>query len=183
MITNDNPTSQITCTLRPRCGPSVAMLHPCSENVLVMLLRPLYLAPRCRGTFVTVPGRERAYSTNGEEQLTASELAEVRKLKKIAVLGNIYGDLVAFNSRLTNCISTGGGITGLASAYYLAKELPNARIVLYEASERLGGWVQSKKIDVEDGSVVFEQGPRTLRTTLPNGPVTMSLVHSTVLSG
>ncbi|KAH0555963.1 hypothetical protein GP486_006091 [Trichoglossum hirsutum] len=137
------------------------MLHPCSENGLVMLLRPLYLAPRCRGTLTAVfaaaaPGRERAYSTHGEDQLTARELVEVRKLKEIAVLG--------------------GGITGLASAYYVAKELPNARIVLYEASERLGGWVQSKKIDVGDGNVVFEQGPRTLRTTLPNGPVTMSLI-------
>src|SRR5271168_2277268 len=38
----------------------------------------------------------------------------------------------------------GGGITGLASAHYLARELPKAQITLYEGSGRLGGWLQSK---------------------------------------
>ena len=77
----------------------------------------------------------------------------------------------------------GGGISGLASAYYLTKELPHSRVVLFEASEGLGGWIKSRTVDVGNGSVVFEQGPRTLRTALPNGPVTISLVYSTVLSG
>jgi len=70
----------------------------------------------------------------------------------------------------------GGGITGLASAFYLSQELPNAKITLYEGSHRLGGWLHTKYIDVGNGQVVFEQGPRTLRPSMPNGFVTLDLV-------
>ncbi|MCJ1363404.1 oxygen-dependent protoporphyrinogen oxidase [Acarospora aff. strigata] len=67
----------------------------------------------------------------------------------------------------------GGGITGLTSAYYLSQELPDAKITLYEANSRLGGWLESRHID----QVVFEQGPRTLRPTMPNGYLTLDLVQ------
>lgn len=70
----------------------------------------------------------------------------------------------------------GGGITGLASAFYLSKQRPDIRITLIEGSSRLGGWLHSKQVDVGNGSVVFEQGPRTLRPNVPNGLVTLGLV-------
>ena len=70
----------------------------------------------------------------------------------------------------------GGGITGLASAYFLSRDLPNAKITLFEASSRLGGWLHSRSVDVGSGSVVFEQGPRNLRPTMPNGFLTLELV-------
>jgi NAD(P)-binding Rossmann-like domain len=57
----------------------------------------------------------------------------------------------------------GGGITGLAAAYNLSKALPDAKIILYEAKEKLGGWLDSEFIPVDDGRVLFEWGPRTLR--------------------
>ncbi|KAK8152218.1 hypothetical protein BKA80DRAFT_179497, partial [Phyllosticta citrichinensis] len=62
----------------------------------------------------------------------------------------------------------GGGITGLTTAYYLSKSLPNATITIYEASGRFGGWLQSKRMQVSGrgGFVTFEQGPRTLRKGL-----------------
>ena len=71
----------------------------------------------------------------------------------------------------------GGGITGLASAYFLSRDLPNAKITLFEASSRLGGWLHSRSVDVGSGSVVFEQGPRNLRPTMPNGLITLDLVQ------
>lgn len=71
----------------------------------------------------------------------------------------------------------GGGITGLASAYFLSKDLPNAKITLFEASSRLGGWLHSSSVDVGSGSVIFEQGPRNLRPTMPNGLITLDLVQ------
>lgn len=77
---------------------------------------------------------------------------------------------------VTDIAVLGGGITGLASAYYLSKFLPNANITLFEASSRLGGWLHSKQVDVGTGKVVFEQGPRNLRPTNPNGLVTLDLV-------
>ena len=70
----------------------------------------------------------------------------------------------------------GGGITGLASAYFLSRDLPNAKITLFEASSRLGGWLHSKSVDIGSGNVVFEQGPRNLRPSMPNGLITLNLV-------
>ncbi|KAL9014384.1 MAG: hypothetical protein Q9173_000961 [Seirophora scorigena] len=83
-----------------------------------------------------------------------------------------------FNSGVDDVAVLGGGITGLASAYYLAERLPHAQITLFEGSPRLGGWLRSKQVDVGSGRVVFEQGPRNLRPTRPNGWVTLDLVKS-----
>ena len=109
----------------------------------------------------------RCYSTSGnhidEQKLglygevsVAEARARVREVKNVAILG--------------------GGITGLASAFYLSKQIPEARITIFEGSSRLGGWLHSKRVDVGSGNVVFEQGPRTLRPNVPNGLVTLNLV-------
>ncbi|KAK5171642.1 hypothetical protein LTR04_000345 [Oleoguttula sp. CCFEE 6159] len=70
----------------------------------------------------------------------------------------------------------GGGITGLASAYYISKELPRAKITIYEAGPRVGGWMLSKRVEVDGGNILFEQGPRTLRP-VKNGLITAHLVQ------
>jgi hypothetical protein len=80
------------------------------------------------------------------------------------------------NSPLKDIAVIGGGITGLASAYYLSNELPEARITLYETRDRVGGWLQTKHIDTNLGNIVFEQGPRTLRVSHPAGLLTLELV-------
>ncbi|KAL8999235.1 MAG: hypothetical protein Q9169_001900 [Polycauliona sp. 2 TL-2023] len=80
-----------------------------------------------------------------------------------------------------NVAVLGGGITGLASAYYLTQQLPKAHITLFEGSSRLGGWLHSKQIDVGTGKIVFEQGPRTLRPSRPNGWVTLDLIRDLAL--
>lgn len=61
----------------------------------------------------------------------------------------------------------GGGLTGLTTAYYLAKQLPStAKITLYEGSDSLGGWIRTDRVSVDvdgvKGTVSFERGPRTL---------------------
>lgn len=53
----------------------------------------------------------------------------------------------------------GGGISGLSAAYYLSK-WKHAKILLFEASNCLGGWINSLRL--EDGSI-FERGPRSIR--------------------
>lgn len=65
-----------------------------------------------------------------------------------------------------NVAVLGSGITGLAAAYFLTQALPTAKVTVYEASGRIGGWLDSARVPVQDGTVVFERGPRTLR---PNG--------------
>ncbi|KAL1872298.1 hypothetical protein VTK73DRAFT_1647 [Phialemonium thermophilum] len=67
-----------------------------------------------------------------------------------------------------NIAVLGGGLTGLTTAYYLSRFLPEAKIVLYEANERLGGWVHTERVrvraqDGKEGTVLFEHGPRTVR--------------------
>lgn len=61
----------------------------------------------------------------------------------------------------------GGGLTGLTTAYYLAKMLPKTtKITVYEASSRTGGWIRTDRVPVDvdgvQGTVQFERGPRTL---------------------
>lgn len=62
----------------------------------------------------------------------------------------------------------GAGLTGLTAAYYLAGryDIPGAKIVLYEAADRVGGWVRTETDEVTvDGvtkTVTFERGPRSL---------------------
>ncbi|KAJ1304235.1 hypothetical protein OPQ81_005399 [Rhizoctonia solani] len=68
----------------------------------------------------------------------------------------------------------GGGISGLTTAFYLARYLPTshpAKILLFEKSQRLGGWIKSDSVEIPSPandatgscSVVLEAGPRTLR--------------------
>ncbi|CAE6467643.1 unnamed protein product [Rhizoctonia solani] len=79
----------------------------------------------------------------------------------------------------------GGGISGLTTAFYLARHLPAsypARILLFEKSKRLGGWIRSEKIDIptpshnasDSRSLVLEAGPRTLR---PRSLDMLELIH------
>lgn len=72
----------------------------------------------------------------------------------------------------------GGGITGLATAHYLSKEFKDAKITLYESKNTLGGWMKSKVMDVGNGKVIFESGPRSLRPQPPNGTLSLRLVSS-----
>ena len=61
---------------------------------------------------------------------------------------------------MTLCI-VGGGVAGLAAAHY-ALRAPGQyhRILVLEASDRLGGWVRTLRS--RDG-VLLEKGPRTIR--------------------
>ena len=93
----------------------------------------------------------------------------------------------AVASRKTVAI-LGGGITGLSTAFYLAKLVPpSTRILLLEKSTRLGGWIKSdvftadppEAADPEDGAeLVFERGPRSIRPSGLSGWVTLDMVSS-----
>ena len=70
------------------------------------------------------------------------------------------------NRKANDIAIVGGGITGLATAYNLTQLLPNAKVTIYEAGKNLGGWMQSEFVPTDDGKgeVLFEWGPRSLRT-------------------
>lgn len=67
----------------------------------------------------------------------------------------------------------GGGISGLSAAYYALENPKLGSIVLLEASNRLGGWVCTKKSPT---GAIFEQGPRTIRPHGDAGKNTLKLV-------
>lgn len=62
----------------------------------------------------------------------------------------------------------GGGLTGLATAYFIKYYNPRARVTIYEASSRLGGWIDTESVQVttpsgEKGKVLFQRGGRMLK--------------------
>lgn len=82
----------------------------------------------------------------------------------------------SLNAPASNEIAViGGGITGLSTAFYLTKEIPDAKVTIYEGSDTLGGWLRSKTVDVADGTIIFEQGPRTLRPSTVAGILTLDM--------
>lgn len=78
----------------------------------------------------------------------------------------------------SSVVILGGGLTGLSSAFHLARRFPSTRIILLERQKVLGGWVQSKRVtlNVPNGGqaeLLIEAGPRTLR---PTGKSVLELV-------
>ncbi|XP_029436825.1 protoporphyrinogen oxidase isoform X2 [Rhinatrema bivittatum] len=70
-------------------------------------------------------------------------------------------------------VVAGGGISGLAACYYLAKNASVSKIILLEGSSRLGGWLKSTR--TEDGAV-FEHGPRGIRPAGSVGKNTLTML-------
>lgn len=66
----------------------------------------------------------------------------------------------------------GGGLTGLITAHWIVRTLRglNVKVTIYEAQDKLGGWVQSDRIDVGDGKIILEAGPRSLLAPKANSP-------------
>ena len=67
----------------------------------------------------------------------------------------------------------GGGLSGLATAFHVSRQLPKAKITIFEKSDKIGGWVNSEVVKVDDGEVLFEWGPRTIRCGTDHAPTSM----------
>lgn len=86
------------------------------------------------------------------------------------------------NSTPRSIAVIGAGISGLTCALHLKRNLPQHRIVLYEASERLGGWAQSERVPMPghagDATALLEGGPRSLRPAGVSGLAMLDLIES-----
>ncbi|KAI8145538.1 protoporphyrinogen oxidase [Fennellomyces sp. T-0311] len=84
----------------------------------------------------------------------------------------------------------GGGISGLSAAYYLARFAPRTtQITLIEASDRVGGWIKSRRVEpgfhpscplqTSNGpnTILFESGPRSLRPVGISGAVVLEMTR------
>lgn len=67
----------------------------------------------------------------------------------------------------------GGGISGLAAAWNLARRGGGVQVSVFEAGEEVGGWLRSER--TEQGAVM-ELGPRSLRIAGASGKTTLSLM-------
>ncbi|XP_059164190.1 protoporphyrinogen oxidase-like [Physella acuta] len=81
---------------------------------------------------------------------------------------------------MATAVVIGGGVSGLASTLYIQRYLPQfAKVVLLEASGRLGGWVSTT---VHPDGGIFEHGPRSLRPVGEQGRNTLQLAEELGLS-
>ncbi|KAH8155131.1 uncharacterized protein LAJ45_00140 [Morchella importuna] len=122
------------------------------KNLISSVLGGLYSSRSCisRRTLPCAPVHSKRYSAS-------TPGGDSDKTKSAAVLG--------------------GGITGLSTAWYLTRFAPGVPITVYEQSERLGGWLRSKQVEYEGGTVLFEQGPRTIRPWTIAGLVTIDMIR------
>ncbi|XP_060936611.1 protoporphyrinogen oxidase [Limanda limanda] len=81
---------------------------------------------------------------------------------------------------MTTVAVLGGGIGGLAASYYLCKSPQVSKVILVEASRRVGGWLSSTRR--ADGAV-FEHGPRGIRPAGAVGRNTLNMVDDLGLAG
>lgn len=99
-----------------------------------------------------------------EECDNVSEPAYVRKPSVSQFLRENNASLLG-RTEEPHIVVLGGGITGLSSAYHLARKFPTTKITLVEGSNRIGGWLNSERVHVGSGTMLLEKGPRTLRSS------------------
>nr|KAI8742182.1 protoporphyrinogen oxidase-like [Biomphalaria glabrata] len=76
---------------------------------------------------------------------------------------------------MATAVVIGGGVSGLASALYIQRSLPQfSKVILLEGSSRVGGWVNTTTYP--DGAI-FEHGPRSLRPVGEAGRNTLLLAE------
>ena len=56
-------------------------------------------------------------------------------------------------------VIVGGGISGLAAAYYLTQKDQTHKIIILESSRQLGGKIQTDLLKTESGDFLLEKGP------------------------
>ena len=67
----------------------------------------------------------------------------------------------------------GGGISGLTAAFCMTTRHRTAKVRLYEATGRFGGWIKTERRD----DYIFEAGPRTIRPKGLPGNTTLELIE------
>ena len=68
---------------------------------------------------------------------------------------------------MNRLIVIGGGIAGLAAAYYAYKKIPDVHVTLIEASSQWGGKITTDRVPFKGGHFIIEGGPDTFLATKP----------------
>lgn len=70
---------------------------------------------------------------------------------------------------MNRLIVIGGGIAGLAAAYYANKNIPDVQVTLLESDSRWGGKITTDRVPFDNGHFIIEGGPDTFLATKPWG--------------
>ncbi|KAI0404782.1 Protoporphyrinogen oxidase [Xylaria palmicola] len=160
------------------------MTSPRPEDVIINLLRAVYRnarhsalrLPARRPAYLCAPGSPARYLSTafrsrpclrppggrGPLHASAKLVCACRKQP--------YATTGPANPPPREIAVIGAGITGLTAAHYLARYATNARITIYEASHKPGGWIEADRVKVKDGEgrqghVLLQSGPRMLRSS------------------
>lgn len=145
-----------------------------SEDVVVSLLRSAYRnarhGPPTR--ISTSPASRQLSSLVAPSSLLHSSIRKQVACSRSGKLPQAQSQTFATNAKARNgkkreIAVLGGGITGLTTAHYLARHAQNAHITLYEASNKLGGWIYGGLVEINKETsekVMFQSGPRILRS-------------------
>jgi oxygen-dependent protoporphyrinogen oxidase len=63
----------------------------------------------------------------------------------------------------------GGGIAGLAAAYYASKNIPDTHLTVIESSSQWGGKITTERVPFNESHFIIEGGPDTFLATKPWG--------------
>lgn len=152
------PSSPNHCLL-----PSHSMVSRRADDAFMALLRTYHSQRFCR---VAVRG---ARGGGGILRLAHFSTSSFARHQAVPDLSPDAAPNLTKETRVPKDVAViGGGITGLTTAHYLAKLLPEtSNITVFEAADRLGGWIDTQEVEVDvkgqKNIVRFERGPRTLR--------------------
>ncbi|KAI1465719.1 Protoporphyrinogen oxidase [Daldinia caldariorum] len=142
-----------------------------SEDLLVSLLRSAYRNARHGSparTSTSLASRPLSSLAAPSSLLHSSirkQVACSRSGKFPRSQTRTFATVKADNGKTREIAVLGGGVTGLTAAHYLARYAKDAHITLYEASDRLGGWIHGQLVPTGNGDekILFQSGPRMLR--------------------
>ena len=152
-----------------------------SQGVRIALSRVHCCTPRCQpwrassSTTARLPtATRRALAIEQQHNNRAS-----RRRGYATTTGTTAAPINVQKNRPKHVAVIGGGLTGLSTAWFLTKFMPEAKVTVYEGSGRMGGWIDTEEHAVEipgatgekkHGVIRFERGARLVqpKTSLQN---------------
>lgn len=148
---------------------------------LLSLLQQCFIVPSCRASSLarrqSLSSRRAFYSSRPHHRRPRLDIiAHPRNEHSRSISTEGRGEGQQTDTPQQRIAVLGGGITGLSAAHYLSRELPDAQITIFEGGKRLGGWLNSEQVNIGNGYITVEQGPRTLRGGTPAALPTLEIV-------
>lgn len=156
-VSNNAPRALLrACCARATCSTAQAHTRPLQPGGRgprqIIITRPFSShAPALTTARALLPTRPRWLEAN------AAPSSRTRRSYATSSSPGLPGDIAVL----------GGGLTGLATAYYLTRFHPHANITIYESQHRVGGWIDTEQAEVTtlagtDETISFERGARVV---------------------